>query len=344
MKDKALKYAVMKSINVLEGKEDTNKIRDFIESALCKDLKIDLGLNYFDQLQERLSKIFSNTENKVPSYFPTIDEIINGGTPAYTLSVWAAVTHGGKSLLMANMLARQILHGYTGILFTMEMSEYAFAQRFDSIYSYLDINKMYLQSKLRKKLVTKLKEVKSDENRGNLYIKEFPTGKATVNDLRVHLRELALRGIHPHVIYVDYITIMKLIGSSKSQRTDEVVAEIVRDLRALSLEFNAPVVSVAQINREGGKMPLKDLDFNYIGTAIAIAQDADFVAILGHDEDKLNYENELHYKVVKNRLGGRIGFLGKLYMDKRTLKLYDETEFDQWIQDARITNDDRNAA
>jgi len=334
----------MKSINVLEGKEDTNKIRDFIESALCKDLKIDLGLNYFDQLQERLSKIFSNTENKVPSYFPTIDEIINGGTPAYTLSVWAAVTHGGKSLLMANMLARQILHGYTGILFTMEMSEYAFAQRFDSIYSYLDINKMYLQSKLRKKLVTKLKEVKSDENRGNLYIKEFPTGKATVNDLRVHLRELALRGIHPHVIYVDYITIMKLIGSSKSQRTDEVVAEIVRDLRALSLEFNAPVVSVAQINREGGKMPLKDLDFNYIGTAIAIAQDADFVAILGHDEDKLNYENELHYKVVKNRLGGRIGFLGKLYMDKRTLKLYDETEFDQWIQDARITNDDRNAA
>jgi len=93
---------------------------------------------------------------------------------------------------------------------------------------------------------------------------------------------------------------------------------------------------------EKGFLNLKELDFNYIGTAIAIAQDADFVGILGHDPDKLNYESELHYKIVKNRLGGRVGTIGKLYMDTRNLRLYDECEFDQWIEDAKVSGDDRN--
>ena len=342
LKDKALKHSIMKSIDVIEKRQDNQLIRNLVEEALCKDLKVDLGLDYFGELNTRLKRIFEATDLRVPTYFPYIDEIISNGLPAYTLSVWAAVTHGGKSLLMANMLARQVLNGHKGVLFTMEMSEDAFAQRFDSIYSYQDINKMYIQEKMKRKLINKLKEVKSTENRGDIWIKEFPTGKATVNDLRTYLRELALRGIKPDVIYADYITIMAPTKSKKNKRTDEDVAEIVRDLRALSLEFKAPVVSVAQINREGGFLNLKELDFNYIGTAIAIAQDADFVGILGHDPDKLNYESELHYKIVKNRLGGRVGTIGKLYMDTRNLRLYDECEFDQWIEDAKVSGDDRN--
>ena len=100
-------------------------------------------------------------------------------------------------------------------------------------------------------------------------------------------------------------------------------------MRALTLEFNDPVVSLTQINRQRSFLDLKELNFNYIAECISIANDADFVGILGHDPDKLQYESEIHYKVVKNRLGGRIGTIGKLYMDNRSLKLYDEDEFDQ---------------
>lgn len=344
LKDRALKYAVMSSVDVVESGQNVDKIRDLVEDALTKDLKIDLGLEYFESLYDRLTRIFNATDNKVPSYFPLIDDLVTGGFPAYTLSVWAAVTHGGKSLLMANMLARQVVKGHTGVLFTMEMSEDAFAQRFDSIYSMLDINRMYIQSKLKNKLIKKLKEVKSTDNRGNLYIKEFPTGKATVNDLRVYLRELALRDIKPDIIYCDYINLMAPSSGRKHANKYEDVTEIVRDLRALSLEFNAPVVSVTQINREGSFLDLKELNWNYVSECISIANDSDFVGILGHDPDKLNYESEIHYKVVKNRLGGRIGTIGKLYMDARSLKLYDEDEFDQWIQDSKISGDDRNAS
>lgn len=332
----------MKSIDIIETNGDNNEIKNLIEEALCKDLKVDLGLNYFDDLHLRLTRIFNATDIKVPTFFPSIDDVISGGMPAYTLIVWAAVTHGGKSLLMANILARQVLQGYTAVLFTMEMSEDAFAQRFDSIYSYQDINKMYIQEKMKIKLLKKLKNVKSVEKRGDIYIKEFPTGKATVNDLRIYLKELGLRGIKPSIIYVDYINIMSASKKSKNKQTYEDITEIVRDLRALSLEFQAPVVSVTQINREGSFLNLKELDFNYIAGSIGIATDADFVGILGHDPDKLNYESEIHYKVVKNRLGGRVATINKLYMDQRNLRLYDESEFDQWIEDAKISKDDRN--
>ena len=144
------------------------KIREYVEEALCKDLKIDLGLNYFDMIGERLGRILGATEKKIPSCFPMIDELISGGFPAYTLSVFAAVTFGGKSLLMANMISRQILKGFNIALFTMEMSEDMFAQRFDSIYSGLDINRMYLQKKMQMKLIKSLKKLNENKDRGNL--------------------------------------------------------------------------------------------------------------------------------------------------------------------------------
>jgi len=344
LKDRAMKYAIMQSIDIVEQRGNSDEVKSIVEEALCKDLKIDLGLEYFGSLQDRLSRIFNATDIKIPSYFPIIDDLVSGGFPAYTLSVWAAVTHGGKSLLMANMLARQVLNGINGVLFTMEMSQDAFAQRFDSIYSMLDINKMYIQSSMKKKLLGKLKNVKSAENRGNLYIKEFPTGKAKVNDLRIYLRELALRDINVDVIYCDYINLMAPSKNRKNGNKYDDIVEIVRELRALSLEFNAPVISVSQINREGSFLDLKELNFNYVSECIEIANSSDFFAVLGHDPDKLNYASEVHYKVVKNRLGGRIGTIGKLYMDARSLKLYDEDEFDQWIKDARESGDERNPA
>ena len=343
LKDKALKQAIMNSINIIEENGNSLKVKEYVEEALCKDLNVDLGLNYFDELNIRLKRIFEATEKKIPSFFPTIDEIINDGMPIYTLNVWAAITHGGKSLLMANMLARQILRGYTGVLFTMEMSEDAFAQRFDSIYSCLDINRMYINKKMKSQLLKSLKETKSTENRGNLYIKEFPTGKAKVNDLRIYLRELSLRDIHPDVIYCDYINLMSPSGRSNSNKYEDIT-EIVRELRALSLEFKAPVVSVTQINREGSFLNLRELNFNYISECISIATDSDFIGILGHDPDKLNYESEIHYKVVKNRLGSRTGAIGKLYMDSRSLKLYDDPEFDQWVEDSKRSGDERKPA
>jgi len=78
--------------------------------------------------------------------------------------------------------------------------------------------------------------------------------------------------------------------------------------------------------------------------SIGVAATADFVAIFGSGEDKAIYESELFYKIVKNRLGGRVGVVDKFYTDARNLKMYDSCEQEQWMNDAAISNDTRKMA
>jgi hypothetical protein len=341
LKNQAMKKALLESVDVIESGKNIELIRDKIETALAKDLKMDLGLNYFNQLAERLKKIFNATDvNKVPSYYPALDEIINYGFQPLTLSVFVAKIHGGKSNLMANMAARQVLHGHNVVLLTLEMSEDMFAQRFDSIYSLLDINRMYFGDN-KKELAKRLKKVKDNKNKGQLLIKQFPTGAASVKDFRVYLRELTIRDIYPSIVYVDYINLMKP-AMVKELGLYSTVKTIAEEIRALSFEFKIPFISVSQLNREGTFVGFEELDFNYISESMGVPATADFMSMMGADEDSLIYESEIHNKIVKNRLGGRVGDSWKCYYDTRTLKIYDETEMDMWIEDAKATGDERN--
>lgn len=340
LKNQAVKIALMKSVSLYERGENLEQVREIIENALIKDIKIDLGLDYFAQLSQRLRKIFNATEqNRVRTYFNEFDELINGGFPPFTLSVICARIHGFKSNTMANFAARQVLHGENVLMLTLEMSEEMFAQRFDSIYSLLDINRMYLGDN-KTELVRKLKAIKEDPNRGNLWIKQFPTGAATVRDFRIHIRELLLRGMCPSIVYVDYINLMKS-ALSKYKDLYSSVKSIAEELRALSFEFSIPMVSVSQLNREGSFVGFEELDFNYIAESMGLPATCDFMSIIGTDESSLIYESELHNKIVKNRLGGRVGEIWKCYYDSRTLKMYDESEMDTWIADAQLSGDDR---
>lgn len=341
LKNQAIKKALMDSVNLYESGQNLEQIRDKIEKALTKDIKIDLGLDYFKQLSERLRKLFDATEqNRVKTYYPEFDELINGGFPPFTLSVICARIHGFKSNTMANFAARQVLHGNNVVMLTLEMSEEMFAQRFDSIYSLLDINRMYLGDN-KTELIRKLKAIKEDPNRGNLWIKQFPTGAATVRDFRIYLRELLMRDKQPSIMYVDYINLMKS-ALSKYKDLYSSVKSIAEELRALSFEFEIPLVSVSQLNREGSFVGFEELDFNYIAESMGLPATCDFMSIIGTDENSLIYESELHNKIVKNRLGGRVGEIWKCYFDSRTLKMYDESEMDAWIADAQLTGDERN--
>lgn len=342
LKEKALKNAVLESIDELEDPERRNAIRDRVESALIKDLKIDLGLQYFTDLGVRLTRIFSASDIRVPTFFPIFDEFINGGFPPFTLSILTAKIHGGKSNTMANFAARQALNGLNPVVISLEMGQDAFAQRFDGIYSCLDINRMYISRSYRRRLKDILVAIKATEDRGEVYIKQYPTGDASVLDFKIYLRELLMRGVNPHILYVDYINLMKTAYKVERDMYS-TVKRVAEELRALSFEFKIPVVSVSQLNRQGTFTNFTDLDFNYIAESLGVPATADFMAILGEDEDQMAYENEVLYKITKNRLGGRVGQFDRFYLDSRSLKMYDSCELDEWIEEATISGDDRRS-
>jgi len=103
-----------------------------------------------------------------------------------------------------------------------------------------------------------------------------------------------------------------------------------------------PVITLSQLKPQAGREDLQDVDLYQLQESSAISATADCIIILGKDEDKMIYENQLGYKIVKNRLGGRVGQIGKLYYDSRSLKMYDEVEQDRWMADISETNDERN--
>lgn len=97
LKDKAIKSAILESVDIIDkSPEDRVKIREVVEAALCKDLKIDIGLDYFNTLGERLKRIFATSLNRIPTYYPQFDEYLNGGFPPFTFSVVVARVHGFK--------------------------------------------------------------------------------------------------------------------------------------------------------------------------------------------------------------------------------------------------------
>lgn len=334
LKESALKFAIMDSVDIIDSgkKEDFGRIQELVKTALTKTIKMDLGLDYFTTIGERLKRMFNATEIKVPSYLPQFDEYISGGFIPFTLSVGLGRIHGNKSGFMLNVMARQALHGHNPVMFTLEMSEDAMAQRMDAIYSGLNINRMYNTSN-RKRLIKELKIIKDSEERGNMFIKQFPTGTASINEFRTYLHELSLRDHNPDIIFCDYVNLMKPSYNSKGSLYEDV-KRISEELRAMSFEFAVPIVSVSQLNREGMRVSFDEVDFTYSAESAGLPATADFMWVLGVDHDRLTYQNELHYKITKNRLGGRVGDINKFYVDPHSLKIYDETELDVWMTDA----------
>jgi replicative DNA helicase len=220
------------------------------------------------------------------------------------------------------------------------MSEDIYAQRFDANLANLDINRIYHNQSVRTQFIKNIKDVR-EKATGSLWIKEYPTGQATVADFRRWLRELKMRGIDIEILFCDYLALMKTEGKSAGDlyRDGKSISE---ELRAVGFEFGIPIVTVAQINRSGTFLDFDSLDMNSIAESFGIGATADSVLIQGSDSDDMIYKNELKWKVVKNRLGGRVGMIGKWYFDGKSLRIYDELEFSKWVDDVSMSGDNRD--
>ena len=340
LKQRAIKQSIIKSVDVIDKNGDYDEIKKLVETALCKDININLGLDYFGTMKERLTRIFTSSDNRIKTYYPTLDELFNGGYPPYTLNMFIAKIHGHKSNIMTNIVSRQVMNGIKVGLATLEMSEDIYAQRFDANLTNLDINRIYHNQSVRNQFIKNIKDVR-EKATGSLWIKEYPTGQATVADFRRWLRELKMRGIDIEILFCDYLALMKTEGKSAGDlyRDGKSISE---ELRAVGFEFGIPIVTVAQINRSGTFLDFDSLDMNSIAESFGIGATADSVLIQGSDSDDMIYKNELKWKVVKNRLGGRVGMIGKWYFDGKSLRIYDELEFSKWVDDVSMSGDNRD--
>jgi len=223
----------------------------------------------------------------------------------------------------------------------LEMSEDLFGQRFDGIFSNLDINRIYTVKDTTKTLIESIRRLKETSNKGTLIIKEFPPGEASVMDFKRYIRELIMRGIVPSIIYADYLNLMRPQHKHSKDDLYSDVKKISEEMRALGKTFNCPIITASQLNREGSFVSFEEAGMGHMSESYGVGATADHVGILGNNQEQAIYESELWYKIDKNRLGGRVGDFIKFYYDNRSLKIYDSTELDLWLEDCKISGGDR---
>ena len=256
-----------------------------------------LGLNFFDVDSHKIA-----SENKLTSNHHWIDTRMDGGYSFGNLIVYAGEQNIGKSIWLANDAVNYIKEGYDVAFISAEMAEGDVVQRIGANMLNVPMSKYKAFSKEPKKVQKKLASLSGAIiPPGNLYVKEFPTSQATVNDLEAYLRTLEdSRGIKLKVIVVDYINILQNQRNPNSENTYMKIKQIAEDLRAMAQRNNWIIITATQINRSG--YDSSEINMGNIAESAGLGHTADFMFGIIQDSS-MHLNNEYWLKILKVRKG-----------------------------------------
>lgn len=315
-KFQAMKEAILKSVDLLqEGKQ--SEIEDIIRKAqLVGENTTDLGLFYFDNIEERLNETIElNAEGVLPTGSKDLDEALGGGLGNKELGFILAPPNVGKTLRLINLATGALWQRKTVVHYTLEMSEIRVANRYDANLT----NQTFEDMKENPlKLPTKLEQIKKMTG-GNLIIKAFPTSTATVNDLRSHLTRLQnYRGVKPDLVIVDYADLLRFHTNFGDVRHN--ISEVNKALRAVAIERNCPLWTASQTNRaalDKKIITIADLAEDFSKAAIA-----DVIVALCQTPDE--YDTGLMREfIAKSRNSKKFQILQKV-VDYMKMKVHDD--------------------
>ena len=105
------------------------------------------------------------------------------------------------------------------------------------------------------------------------------------------------------------------------------IKSIAEELRGLAVEFDVPIITATQTNRDG--INAGDIDMTNVSESIGVAQTVDFMLALISTEE-LKSLNQLLIKQLKNRFGD-VSWWNKFVVgiDRSRMKLFDVDEYAQ---------------
>jgi len=301
--DKAIYNAVVSSIKILDepekSKDDKGAIPELLTDALSVSFDPHVGHDYLLDSDDRFD-FYHRTEKKIPFDLEYFNKITQGGLSSKTLNIAMAGTGVGKSLFMCHFAANCLSQGYNVLYITLEMAEERIAERIDANLLNIRLDDL---TDLPKSMYDKKMEDLRSKFSGRLIIKEYPTAAASTNHFRALLNELNLkRNFKPDIIYVDYINICSSARIKPGQYVNSYsyIKSIAEELRGLAVEFNVPILSATQTNRQGFQNT--DVGLEDTSESFGLPATADFMfAIISND--KLEEAGQILVKQLKNRYG-----------------------------------------
>lgn len=336
VQERSVYNAIMQSIQILDDKDQKNgkgSIPQILTDALAISFDTNIGHSFLDDADSRF-EFYHRKEEKIPFNLDYMNRITKGGLSRKTLNVLMASTGGGKSLVMCHCAAGNLLDGKNVLYITMEMAEERIAERIDA--NLLDVTMDDLGLLDKASYDKKLARVKN-KTTGKLIIKEYPTASAGSANFRHLINELKLKkNFTPDIIYIDYLNIcassrMKYGSNINSYMYVKAIAE---ELRGLAVEFDVPIVSATQTNRDGFNN--SDIDMTNTSESIGLPATCDLMLGLITSEE-LEGLGQLMVKQLKNRYNDPALYRRFVVgIDRSKMKLYD---VEQDAQDGLV--DDR---
>ena len=334
--DRSVYNAVMESISIIDGKHATlqkNAIPDVLSKALGVSFDTQIGHDYLEQVDERYD-FYHEQEERIPFDLDNFNKITKGGLPNKTLNIALAGTGVGKSLFMCHCASNILSQGRNVLYITMEMAEERIAERIDA--NLLNIPIDQIENLSKDMFRDKVSQINAKTD-GKLIIKEYPTGQANTSHFRALLNELKLKkNFIPEIIFVDYLNIcassrMKMIGGAVNSYS--YIKSIAEEMRGLAVEFNVPIMSATQTNRQGFQSDDPGLEDTSESFGLPATADLMFALI---SNDELNSMGKILVKQLKNRYNDPTKYNSfTLKVDRSKMKLEDDDN-----QDMVTTKDD----
>ena len=285
-KNQQLKKALLESVDLLKaGDYDTIKFR--IESAIKAGQDKNIGHEYNKDVESRYRE---DNRIVIPTPWNEINEITQGGLGNGDFGLIFGNPGGGKSWGLVALGGCAVENGFNVLHYTLELGEDYVGRRYDAYFTKIPVNQILQNREKVEEAISKLE--------GQLIIKEFATGKATINTVEAHIKKVISMGIQPDLIIIDYVDLL----SSKRKSTDRKfeIDDIYTSTKGLARELNLPIWSVSQVNRAGSKDDIIEGD-KAAGSYDKMMITDLAISLSRKKEDKVNGTGRFH--IMKNRYG-----------------------------------------
>ena len=285
-KNQQIKKALMSSVDLLKA-GDFDSIKSIISNALQAGNDKNVGHEYLKDLESRFRE---DARTTIPTPWTRINELLQGGLGNGDFGLIFGNPGGGKSWSLVALGGFAVKMGYNVVHYTLELGEQYVGRRYDAFFSRIPVDRILKNRERIEEIIPSLE--------GELIIKEFPTGRATMSTIESHITKITDMGVKPDLVIIDYVD---LLGTKKktADRKGEI-DDIYQSTKGLARQLDIPIWSVSQVNRAGAKDDIVEGD-KAAGSYDKIMITDVCISLSRKKADKVNGTGRFH--IMKNRYG-----------------------------------------
>jgi replicative DNA helicase len=285
-KNQQLKKALLTSVDFLNA-GDYDSIRSMIDNALKAGQDKNMGHEYNKDVESRYRE---DHRKIVPTPWNTFNELLQGGLGNGDFGLIFGSPGGGKSWSLVALGGYAVKLGYNVLHYTLELGADYVGRRYDAFFTNISVQDIT-------KHKPKIEETVAQLN-GQLIIKEYPTGKASISTIESHVKKCIDLDFKPDLVIIDYVDLLRSKKNNR-ERKDEI-DDIYISTKGLARELNLPIWSVSQVNRAGAKDDIIEGD-KAAGSYDKMMVTDVAISLSRKRQDKVNGTGRFH--IMKNRYG-----------------------------------------